>query len=253
MATIKQNESQEIDLITAIMNGANITSTVVNDNRINIPNVTSDIVIIGKGTTISLMGIDDMTVNKGESFNMSYCSNVPAIKHEISLDGGKTFTNKTAEIKISNLVSYKCFFEAMSNYNSMNVVVRVTDAKGNIDTKSFTITFVDANINALSHMTYGKGVNQTTAEIKDSAGCWATVNPITVVKGQIYTVRMNATRAWVYSFDEKEYFKSELVAGSGVNPQEFTFTADSNKIRVGCYDPNRQISYCTLTKTSRAK
>ena len=102
----------------------------------------------------------------------------------------------------------------------------------------------------LSYMTYGKGINQTTGVIKDNPECWATIDPITVVTGKTYTISLDATWAWVYGFDESDNYTSQLVLGSNENPQNFTFTANSTRIRFGCYDPSHTLTYCNLTESS---
>ena len=102
----------------------------------------------------------------------------------------------------------------------------------------------------LSYMTYGKGINQTTGVITNNPECWATVDPVTVVTGKTYTISLDATWAWVYGFDESDNYTSQLVLGSNENPQNFTFTANSTRIRFGCYDPDHILTYCTLTESS---
>ena len=102
----------------------------------------------------------------------------------------------------------------------------------------------------LSYMTYGKGINQTTGVITNNPECWATVDPVTVVTGKTYTISLDATWAWVYGFDEADNYTSQLVLGSNENPQNFTFTANSTRIRFGCYDPDHILTYCTLTESS---
>ena len=97
-------------------------------------------------------------------------------------------------------------------------------------------------------MTYGRGINQTTAVIESNPKCWATVNPVTVIVGQTYTISCDAPWVWVYGFDESDNYTSQLVLGTNEVPQNFTFTADTTKIRFGCYDPKKQLTYCTLTK-----
>ena len=96
-------------------------------------------------------------------------------------------------------------------------------------------------------MTYGKGINQTTAVITDNSQCWATVNPVQVVNGKTYTISLDATHVWVYSFDDSDRFVSQLVIGDATNPQTFTFTANSSHIRFGCYDPNHALTYCRVS------
>ena len=128
--------------------------------------------------------------------------------------------------------------------------INIPNVTGNI-----TITVRTSVINietptVLANMTYGKGINTNTGTIIDNAQCWATINPVAVTQGQSYEIACNATYLWVYSFDESDNFVSALITGSDSNPQEYKFTANTSKIRYGCYDPNRQLTYCTLTKSS---
>ena len=51
---------------------------------------------------IALYSISNMTVDKGKTFNILYSSNISAVKHEFSWDGGSTFWDKTSEIVVSN-------------------------------------------------------------------------------------------------------------------------------------------------------
>ena len=106
----------------------------------------------------------------------------------------------------------------------------------------------------LSLMTYGKAVEQnaeqgTVGSIVDNATCWATVNPVSVTEGQEYTLTMDGTWMWVFTYDDSDNFVSSLTTGSEGNPQTFTFTPDTSNIRFGCYDANRALTYCTLTTT----
>ena len=102
----------------------------------------------------------------------------------------------------------------------------------------------------IGNMTYGKGIDQTTHLIKDDATCWATVDPVTVEQGATYTLQMDGTWVWGYAFDDSDNYVSELFTSSGNNNYKNTFTAPTTKIRYGCYDPGKYLSYCNLTKTS---
>lgn len=107
----------------------------------------------------------------------------------------------------------------------------------------------------LSALTYGKAVNQnseagTVGAIVDNASCWATVNPVSVTAGQEYTLTMDATWAWIFTYDNSDNYVSTLSTGSGSNPQTITFTPDAANIRFGCYDPNKALTYCKLTTTT---
>ena len=90
---------------------------------------------------IALYKISNMTVDKGKTFNILYSSNISAVKHEFSWDGGSTFWDKTSEIVVSNTTNYKYTHEAKTDVSSYNMAIRVTDRNGNTDTKYFTITF----------------------------------------------------------------------------------------------------------------
>ena len=144
--TIYHDIGYDIRSITVTMGGINITSTVCtyqNGNAlINIPNVTGNLVITAVAEPkIVLNKISNMTVYKGQTFNILYSSNISAVKHEFSWDGGKTFWDKTNEILVENTVNYKYRHNADTNYDSFDMAIRVTDANGNTDIKYFTITF----------------------------------------------------------------------------------------------------------------
>lgn len=102
----------------------------------------------------------------------------------------------------------------------------------------------------IGNMTYGKGIDQTTHIIKDDAACWATVDPVTVEQGATYTLQMDGTWVWGYAFDDSDNYNSELFTSTGDNNHLYTFTAPTTKIRYGCYDPGKYLTYCKLTKTS---
>lgn len=107
-------------------------------------------------------------------------------------------------------------------------------------------TYDPYNIDGMKVMTRGKGVNLTTGEMKDNPRSLATVDAVTVVSGQRYRITGDATWVWVISYDDNDNYVSTLVRGSGSNPQDFTFTSDTNHIRFGIYDPNSQLTYCTV-------
>ena len=200
-------------------------------------------------TKINLNDINDITVNKNESFYINYSTNISAVKHEFSWDGGETYLDKTDEIITENITNYKYSHQPETAYDYIDMSIRVTDANGNISIKFFRINFTSNNP-VLANMTYGKGINMNTGTIIDNAECWATIDPVAVTQGQSYEITCNATRLWVYSFDESDNFVSALITGSDSNPQEYKFTANTSKIRYGCYDPNRQLTYCTLTEST---
>lgn len=102
----------------------------------------------------------------------------------------------------------------------------------------------------IGNMTFGKKVDTSTHKIVDSSSDWATINPVTVEKGGHYTLQMDATWVWCYAYDDNDNFVKELFTSTGDYNTKYSFTATTTKIRYGCYDPRKYLSYCNLTKTS---
>ena len=124
-------------------------------------------------SAIVLNTINNMAVDKGQAFNILYSTNIPAVKHEFSWDGGNNFWDKTNEISVSNSVNYKYTHEAKTDVNSYNMAIRVTDAQGNTSTKSFTITFMDAiepTDNNTQVLIYNKGELLTPVNATPTTG-----------------------------------------------------------------------------------
>ena len=107
-------------------------------------------------------------------------------------------------------------------------------------------TYDPYNIDGMKVMTYGKTVNWSTYKIIDHPQSSATVDAVTVVSGQRYRITYDASWGWVFSYDDNDNFVSILVRGNSSNPQDYTFTADTNHIRFGLYDPNHKLTYCTV-------
>ena len=91
-------------------------------------------------SAILLNRISDITVTKGNSFNITYSTNITATKHEISWDNGSTYWEKTNEIT-SNGTTYTYAHAADTEYDYFDMCIRVTDANGNISVRSFKINF----------------------------------------------------------------------------------------------------------------
>ncbi len=102
----------------------------------------------------------------------------------------------------------------------------------------------------IGNMTFGKKVDTSTHKIVDSSSDWATINPVTVEKGGYYTLQMDATWVWCYAYDDNDNFVKELFTTTGDYNTKYSFQAPTTKIRYGCYDPRKFLSYCNLTKTS---
>lgn len=102
------------------------------------------------------------------------------------------------------------------------------------------------NIDGMKVLTRGKAIDWYTYLIVDNPNCWATVDAVTVVSGRQYRITADATWGWVVSYDDNDNAVARLVDGGGDNPQDFTFTPDTNHIRFGMFDPHGQLTYCTV-------
>ena len=102
------------------------------------------------------------------------------------------------------------------------------------------------NIDGMKVMTRGKVIDWNTYQIEDNPNCWATVDAVTVVSGRQYRITADGTQGWVVSYDDNDNFVSELARGDGDNPQDFTFTPDTNHIRFEIFDREGQLTYCTV-------
>nr|DAO38736.1 MAG TPA: hypothetical protein [Caudoviricetes sp.] len=205
--------------------------------------------------TLTISNIPNITQPEKSEFYIEYSTNIAVTKHEVSWDGGNTFYDKTSDV-IANGTSYKFKHDNSATAGTYNIAIRVTTAGGTTKTSNiFTVTLQSASTpepepGTIGNMTYGKGIDQTTHLIKDDAACWATVKAVTVEQGATYTLQMDGTWVWGYAFDDSDNYVSELFTSTGNNNYTYTFTAPTNKIRYGCYDPGKYLSYCKLTKIS---
>ena len=231
---------------------------IIKGYKIKIPKVTGNVSIIGiaspKQSDSNVYTITNnlanctnsntaTSVNEGSPYSATV---TPNSRHElmnVSITMGGinitstvySYQNGDAVISIPNVTG------------NVVITVQATETSSGGDTGGGSDPVVG---DVLSYMTYGKGINQTTGVIRDNPECWATVDPFVVVTGRTYTISCNATWVWVYGFDEADNYTSQLVLGSNENPQNFTFTANSTRIRFGCYDPSHTLTYCNLTESS---
>lgn len=130
--------------------------------------------------------------------------------------------------------------------NKINIPNVTGDVSVLVDTEAISTP----ESGTIGNMTFGKKVDNSTHKIVDSTEDWATVNPITVEKGAHYSLQMDATWVWCYAYDDNDNFVKELFTTTGDYNTKYTFVAETTKIRYGCYDPRKYLSYCNLTKTS---
>lgn len=132
--------------------------------------------------------------------------------------------------------------------NNVNIPNVTGDISILVDTEA--ISTPEPEPGTIGNMTFGKKVDTSTHKIVDSTDDWATINPVTVEKGAHYSLQMDATWVWCYAYDDNDNFVKELFTTTGDYNTKYTFVAETSKIRYGCYDPRKYLSYCNLTKTS---
>jgi hypothetical protein len=132
--------------------------------------------------------------------------------------------------------------------NNVNISNVTGDISILVDTE--VISTPEPEPGTIGNMTFGKKVDTNTHKIVDSTDDWATINPVTVEKGAYYSLQMDATWVWCYAYDDNDEFVKELFTTTGNYNAKYTFQAPTSKIRYGCYDPRKYLSYCDLTKTS---
>lgn len=132
--------------------------------------------------------------------------------------------------------------------NNVNIPNVTGDVSILVDTEATSTP--EPEPGTIGNMTFGKKVDTSTHKIVDSSSDWATINPVTVEKGGYYTLQMDATWVWCYAYDDNDNFVKELFTTTGDYNTKYSFTATTTKIRYGCYDPRKYLSYCNLTKTS---
>lgn len=132
--------------------------------------------------------------------------------------------------------------------NNVNIPNVTGDISILVDTE--VISTPEPEPGTIGNMTFGKKVDTSTHKIVNSTDDWATINPVTVEKGAYYSLQMDATWVWCYAYDDNDNFVKELFTTTGNYNAKYTFQAPTSKIRYGCYDPRKYLSYCDLTKTS---
>lgn len=231
---------------------------IIKGYKIKIPKVTGNVSIIGIGSPKqSDSNVYTITNNLANCTN----SNTTTSVNEGSPYSATVTPNSRYELmNVSITMGGINVTSTVYSYQNGDAVINIPNVTGNVvitvqatETSSGGDTGGGSDPitgDVLSYMTYGKGINQTTGVIRDNPECWATIDPITVETGKTYTISLDATWAWVYGFDEADNYTSQLVLGSNEKPQNFTFTANSARIRFGCYDPTHTLTYCNLTESS---
>ena len=144
---VTANEGYKVTQILCSMDDTNITNSVVNGNKINIPNVTGNIYIIVTTEaivvtpeTLTISNISNITQTAKTEFYIEYSTNIAVVKHEVSWDGGNTFYDKTEDVT-ANGTNYKFKHDNSGNAGTYKMAIRVTTAKGTNKTSNiFNVT-----------------------------------------------------------------------------------------------------------------
>ena len=275
-ATITPNSGYELMNVSITMGGTNVTSTVYKYQNgkavINIPSVTGNVVITVQATATSVEPVEPVTYTITRNLTNCTSSNTANSVNQgasysatVTPNSGYELMNVAITMGGTNVTS------TVYTYQNGNAVINIPNVTGNV---VITIQATASSSsgggntggggsnpggsgsnpvsgNVLSYMTYGKGINQTSAAITDNPECWATVEPVTIKNGTTYTMSVDATYLWILAIDDSgNPIVPFLTTGDNTKPQSFTFTATTSKIKFGCYDPSHAVTHCTLTEGS---
>ena len=270
-ATITVNSGFELMNISITMGGTNVTSSVYkyqNGNAvINIPNVTGDVVIVAQATATSVEPVEPVTYTITNNLaNCTSSNTANSVNQGASYSATVTPSSGYELMNVAITMGGTNVTSTVYKYQDGKAVINIPRVTGNVViTVQATASSSSGGGNTggggsnpggsgsnpasgsvLSYMTYGKGINQTSAEITDNPECWATVEPVTIKNGTTYTMSVDATYLWILANPIVPF----LTTGDNTKPQSFTFTATTSKIKFGCYDPSHAVTHCTLTEGS---
>lgn len=180
-------------------------------------------------STILLNSISNITVVRGNTFDIIYSTNISAVKHEVSWDNGSTFWEKTSEIT-SNGTTYTYAHAADTEYDHFDMAIRVTDANGNVSTRCFTITFTDSGggFTFTQYKRLDDGVVNDTTD-----GTYhTTVNRISVTSGAEYRMDISSVSYVCICFYDSDGnfvdWMDDNTSDWSVGSLSTTFTVGSN-------------------------
>lgn len=212
-------------------------------------------------TPISLNPISNIKVNKGEAFTIKYSTNISAVKHEFSWDGGSTYWDKT-DVVTSNGTNYTYQHNADTEYDSFNMAIRVTDANGNTSAQAFTILFNNTTNDDFVFTQYKRLDNGVITDTED-ATYYSVINKNSVTPSATYTINLNlASYIYICFYDSSDNYLGNESGGYIENHTSnwstgslsTTFTVPSNAfyIRACATGDGTQITG-TLTKTTQSE
>ena len=146
---------------------------------------------------ITLTLASSMSCNKGETFSITYSTNVEATKHELSMDGGNSYFQI---YPTSNGTSYTYSHEAINDttWNPVSRTIRVTDANGNTATGTISVTIVESEPEVPTNYTITPQLthctcSNTATSITPNSSYSATINANSGYTLSSVTVTMGGT------------------------------------------------------------
>nr|DAL56463.1 MAG TPA_asm: laminarinase-like protein [Caudoviricetes sp.] len=242
--TITPKNGYRVNSISCMMGGNDVSNSVVSGTAVNIPNVTGDVSILADTEAIG-----DTNTYYTVHYHLSDSSSTNLTT---SVKEGSSYSTTITPNNGYRIKTIYCVMGGtdISSSTVSGNNINIPNVTGEIYITVITEAISTPETGTIGNMTYGKGINQSTHVITDNAECWATVKAVTVEKGATYTLQMDGTWVWGYAFDDSDNYVSELFTSNGNNNYTYTFTAPTTKIRYGCYDPGKYLTYCNLTKTS---
>ena len=242
--TITPKNGYRVNSISCMMGGNDVSNSVVSGTAVNIPNVTGDVSIL-----VDTEAIGDTNTYYTVHYHLSDSSSTNLTT---SVKEGSSYSTTITPNNGYRIKTIYCVMGGtdISSSTVSDNKVKISNVTGEIYITVITEAISTPETGTIGNMTYGKGINQSTHVIIDNTECWATVKAVTVEKGATYTLQMDGTWVWGYAFDDSDNYVSELFTSTGNNNYKYTFTAPTTKIRYGCYDPGKYLTYCNLTKTS---
>ena len=137
------------ELFQFVSNGKELIASAITDKGVITSNndtfqqMANNIRSIKDIIQISINPIPNIKVNGGEIFAINYSTNIEAVKHEFSWDGGNTYYDKTNEVtSIGN--NHKFLHDNAASIGDYHMRIRCTDKVGNTATSNiFTVTITE--------------------------------------------------------------------------------------------------------------
>ena len=196
-ATINANAGYNLDSITVIMGGTNITSSAVSGSNISISNVTGDIVITANATETSggtepiepiepiltITNINGGTFTTDDRATITYTTSAAVTKHEYRMQKDYAYTDGTEKVVSSGNNHTMTFNAGELSAGTKNGSIRVTDANGNTAEADFTMI-----INTATPTSY--------TITKNLSNCTCNNNASSITAGSSYSANISTNSGY---------------------------------------------------------